>query len=134
MPVIKLGFNMKNKIVEFIKKTFEHCEPQMYEENIVKIQNTNGNNKNSPRACKSGSSVYVLYSEEHDVLYVGETGVSVKSRCFGDGDGAHDKKSWFSEVSYVKHFTEACESNLSKQERKLLEQAFSIYLSPKYYG
>jgi hypothetical protein len=68
------------------------------------------------------------------VLYVGETGKSVKTRCSGDGSGSHNKKPWFNEVNYIKHFTKDNEIELPVNERKLLEQAFSIYLSPRYYG
>ena len=116
------------------KEIYEQLELDMIEEDISIIQSTSGNTLTAPRACKSGSSVYILLSTSGDVLYVGETGVSVKSRCFGDGSGAHSKKPWFSEVARVKHFTKDSDADFSVKERKLAEQALSIHLSPKYYG
>lgn len=125
---------MKEIISAFATDIYKKLEPKMYEEPIKKALEINGNNKEAPRACKSSSSVYVLYSASGEVLYVGETGKSVKTRCSGDGSGSYDKKHWFSEVHYIKHFTKDSENELPEKERKLLEQAFSIYLSPRYYG
>jgi hypothetical protein len=125
---------MKEKISAYATDIYKNLEPQMYKESIKKVLETNGKNKDAPRACKPSSSVYILYSTSDEVLYVGETGKSVKTRCAGDGSGSHNKKPWFSEVNYIKHFTKDKEIELPEKERKLLEQAFSIYLSPKYYG
>ena len=124
---------MRDKIRAISQEVYELIEPYMIEEDITQILDSHGKSTNSPRACKAGSSVYLLLSESNEVLYVGESGVSIKSRCFGDGSGAHYQKTWFQEVAKVRHFTKDSEAEFSKQERKLAEQALSIVLCPKYY-
>jgi len=125
---------MRTEINTISKKIYDKIDKCLIKEDISDIENINGNKKNAPRACKGGYSVYILYSQKDDVLYVGETAVSVKSRCFGDGSGAHKHKSWFKQVSYVKHYTKNTEQELNKKERKLIEQALSINLKPANYG
>ena len=98
---------------------------------IDTILNSDGRKPNSPEACKKGSFVYLFFDKDDQLLYVGETGTSVKSRVNGDGSGSHFIKDWFHEVSTVKYY---CTSNDDEKERKLVEQALSISLHPKYYG
>lgn len=115
------------------KKLHSQLSPQFVKENVKKIINTDGRKRGAPKSCRKSSSVYILYSNTDEVLYVGETGTSIKNRLCGDGSGSHDKKSWFSEVSYLQYYESTSKTPLTKQERKLLEQAFSIVLKPKYY-
>jgi hypothetical protein len=125
---------MKNLIKKCAEELYRKLENELITESIISIKNQNGNSNDSPRACKAGSSIYILCDKNNEILYVGETGKSIKTRCFGDGNGAHCKKmNWFNNVSNVKHFTKNNEDELSEKERKLIEQAFSIYLKPRYY-
>lgn len=76
-----------------------------------------------------GSFIYCLYNENDELLYVGETGVSIKSRLTGDGSGAHNRKEWYSQISYVKYIKN---DKLSGYGRKMIENALCIEHSPKY--
>lgn len=125
---------MRNKFKNYSQEIYDLLEPRMVEEDISRIKNIGGHSAGAPRACMSGSSVYILLSQSDEVLYVGETGKSIKSRCFGDGSGSHCKKPWFAEVVKVRHYTADGEAELSKMERKLSEHALSIHLSPAHYG
>lgn len=125
---------ISESLMKHASEIYDLIKDNLLHESITEIKTTHGRRKDAPRACKSGSSIYILYSSNNEVLYVGETGKSIKSRCFGDGSGCHSKKAWFSLVSYVMHYTvNSCET-FGKKERKLIEQAVSIALQPAYYG
>lgn len=99
------------------------------------IVNCNGRKKDSHEACKRGSFVYLLFDKNDELLYVGETGTSIKSRLIGDGSGSHRKKPWFDDVEIVKYYCVPADcENSNEMQRKLIEQALSICLKPKYYG
>ena len=125
---------MRDKFKKLSQEIYEILEPQMIVEDIAKIKSTNGNISDAPRACKARSSVYIHLSHTDDILYVGETGKSINSRCFGDGNCAHCRKSWFIDVAKVKHFTASGVAEFSEMERKMSEQALSIHMSPAHYG
>lgn len=125
---------MRQLISDNARRIFLKIESQLVRECVSEIKTTNGNLADAPRACKKGSSIYILYSGENIVLYVGETGESIKTRCFGDGSGAHKHKDWFNRVLYVKHYTKDSEEDLNEKERKFIEQAFSVHLDPIHYG
>jgi len=125
---------MHELLIGLSSEIYDLIKDELITESIFDIKDINGNNSNAPRACKKGSSVYILYSNNNSVLYVGETGVSIKSRCFGDGSGAHCKKDWFNDVDSVSHYTKDNESEFNEKERKFIEQALSITLEPTYYG
>lgn len=125
---------MRDRLKKHSQEIYEVLEPRMIVEDIAKIKSTNGRSLDAPRACKAGSSVYILLSKTNDILYVGETGTSIKSRCFGDGSGSHFHKPWFCDVVKVKHFTASGIVEFSVMERKISEQALSIHLSPAHYG
>ena len=79
-----------------------------------------------------GSFLYVVFDEKDTVLYVGETGTSLKNRFISDGGGSHKQKNknWYSIFKYIKILK--LDSN-DMQVRKLLEQSLSISMQPKYY-
>ncbi len=89
--------------------------------------------KNGTEECsKNGAFVYVVYGEDC-VLYVGETGTSLKNRMFNHGSGAHKNRPWFEDAIYVKYL-KMNPSVLDTKHRILIEQALSIHLNPLYYN
>ncbi len=125
---------MKKMIKDFSQNIYRTISNDLILEDISKIKVTNGNKKDAPRACKKGSSVYILYNFKNEVIYIGETGESIKSRCYGDGSGAHCHKKWFENVKKVRHYTKDSDKEFTEKERKVTEQALSVHLSPKIYG
>lgn len=123
---------MNKKIQEFSANLFKHYEKDLMHNTIDEI-NIDGRNKDAPEACKGNSAIYILYTKDNEILYVGESGESVKTRCTGDGSGSHKNKDWWKDVTYVKYLINK-ENRFTEKERKFIEQAFSIHLSPKYYG
>ncbi|RXJ76816.1 hypothetical protein CRV03_08220 [Arcobacter sp. F155] len=122
------------KIIEEFNKTIYHkIEKSLIKNDIKDILNKDGRKNNSPAGCKNKPTIYILYSKKDEVLYIGESGKSLKTRCSGDGSGSHNKKDWWEEVEYVKYLinNEFCKD---EKVRKFLEQSLSITLKPKYYG
>ena len=83
-------------------------------------------NRDHP-ALRKGAHVYVAYSGQCP-LYAGETSVNVRTRFIGDGGGAHNRKSWYAEVSHVRILPLSCDF---KYYRKLVEAALIIGLQPR---
>jgi len=123
---------MNKEIQEFSTNLFNYYEKYLMHNTINQIS-INGKNKDAPEACKGNSVIYILYSKDNEILYVGESKISVKTRCTGDGSGSHKNKGWWEDVTYVKYLINK-EKPFTEKERKFIEQAFSIHLSPKYYG
>jgi len=95
------------------------------------LEKSDGRKKDAPLFSRKGSFVYVAYDVDDLVLYVGETGVSVKTRFCGDGSGAHKNKEWYKNMTKIKYL---CNENFTEKHRKMLEQTLSIILEPKYYN
>lgn len=117
------------EILEIVEKISEEVESKLIEESLEKIKNTNGNRKDAPRCNKTGSYIYFLYNDLNEIIYIGESGVSVKNRIYGDGTGAHCKKEWFYQVDKLKYYID--KSNYCNY-RKLLERALILKHNPKY--
>lgn len=100
------------------------------------IVTTNGTLSTGHEAAKRGSFVYLLYDKNLNLLYVGETGTTIKKRLVQDGGGSHHSKNpeMYNETKYVKYLKTSGISGLSEMDRKFIEQALSIHLKPKYYG
>ena len=91
--------------------------------NITVIKNTNGNKKTTPTYCQSGSFIYYIYDKFNNIIYIGETGTSIKNRLFNHGSGAHKSKYWFKHASYIRYFKD---NNMTVDERKLIERALIL--------
>jgi hypothetical protein len=98
------------------------------------IEDADGRKDRSNLISKKGSVFYVAYENEN-VLYVGESSVSVKNRFISDGGGSHREacSNWYTRMTHVKYVYSTLE-DLPNMHRKLIEQALSICLSPEYYG
>ena len=66
------------------------------------------------------------------VIYVGETGVSLKARFKGNGNSSHCKKYWYKNITEVKYIRWDTEE-LTTPERKYLEAAITVSLKPIFY-
>lgn len=115
-------------------KKISKCLVKKYEPNLIKvniniIKTGDGRKKNAHETCKNGFFLYLFYDNNDKLLYVGETGDSIKKRIKGHGSGAHNKKIWYNNISYVKYLKD---DKLNLYERKLLESAFIIEMNPIY--
>ena len=78
-----------------------------------------------------GSYVYAAYDADHCLLYVGQTGESIKTRFRGDGSGAHKNKNscWYKDVKYVEYLKLDADS---KECRLWLEHTLIFAGKPKH--
>ncbi|WP_445669314.1 GIY-YIG nuclease family protein [Paenibacillus sp. FSL R7-0204] len=95
-----------------------------------------GRSKLGHEGAKKGSFIYLLYDVNDNLLYVGETGTHLKNRLYRDGSGSHyiTNRTMYDETKYVEYIRTEKEDALTPMERKMIEQALSIYLKPKYYN
>ena len=100
--------------------------------NIETVEQSDGRRKDCHETSQKGSFVYLFYGYNDDLLYVGETGVSIKSRLTGDGNGAHNKKDWYQEISYIKYYRQN-NSDLTETERKIIEESITLVKKPLHY-
>ncbi|OCL26602.1 hypothetical protein U472_11500 [Orenia metallireducens] len=100
---------------------------------IDKVISSDGRSKESPEVCKSGSFVYLLYDKNDKLLYVGETGTSIRKRLKGHGGGSHKGKPWYKRIKTIKYYKGDAKV-FDEKKRKFVEQAFSIALNPEFYG
>ncbi len=85
--------------------------------------------------CKRASCIYLAYSEDDRILYVGETSLSIKRRFISDGSGSHKSACgiWYPMMAKVK-FVAFASHDLPNMHRKLIEQALSIHYMPEFYA
>lgn len=124
---------LKANLRENAEKTIELIWGSLQRVNIETVENSDGRTSEAHEACKKGSFLYLLYTIDDILLYVGETGESIKTRLTGDGSGSHNKKEWYQEVAYIKYYL-ANNNNFSAPERKILEESFSLIKEPLHYG
>lgn len=91
--------------------------------NINVIEQTDGRIKPAPEYCQSGSFIYYIYDKFNNIIYIGETGTSIKNRLFNHGLGAHKSKDWFKYASYIRYFKD---NNMTFDERKLIERVLIL--------
>ncbi|TXK83551.1 GIY-YIG nuclease family protein [Paenibacillus sp. N3.4] len=120
---------------ETAEKIYESIEKDLKIVSKEEIINTDGKLRIGHETAKKGSFVYMLFNEVNTLLYVGETGTSIKRRMISDGSGAHKFKNpkMFNETVYIKYLL-LDHSKLSENERRFIEQAISIHKQPKYYS
>jgi len=118
----------KNKIcdmdIDSLLKDFIVCKKE-------DVFNADGRKSNSHEGAKKGSFIYFLLDNNKEILYIGETGDSLKDRLKGHGNGAHDKKSWFNQVKYIKYF-KVNESEMDWKFRLVIESILVMKFQPKY--
>lgn len=124
---------LRDELEAFASSLWNTVRPYFneYEDDISTVESTNGNRNDAPPACKNGSVLYVLRDQKKRVLYVGESGESVKNRCFLDGSGAHNRKSWFAKVNSVQYYKPK-EGEMTKAERVMVEHALILVLKPEH--
>ena len=90
------------------------------------LEKVDGRKEREHPAVRKGSHVYVAHDAE-SVLYVGETGKSVRTRFMGDGKGAHRRADWYCRMTHVRFWKTPLESD---HIRKLMEAALIFVLRP----
>lgn len=80
----------------------------------------------------TGSYLYIMYNQFDEVLYVGQTSKSLARRCILDGSGAHNKKEWYKDISYIRITTLSGDYSSNHNMRKILERILICSLNPKY--
>lgn len=98
----------------------------------TELESSNGRGENALPYTKKGSFLYVVYNKNDEVLYVGETRVSVRRRFLWDGSGAHKNEGWYEQMTYLKYI-KMDEEELPTKIRRMIEQALSVKLNPKNY-
>ncbi len=128
--------NIKNAVYNHSKDVYKSIESLLKRADRDDIANANGALKLGHEGAKKGSFIYLLFDENDYLLYVGETGTSIKKRLIGDGGGAHifNNRLMYDETRYIKYLRTDKKDTLSPMERKMIEQAITIYLKPKYYN
>lgn len=114
---------------KFINNVATKIEVLLVEEDLNVIKNSNGAKKNAPECCKKGSAIYFLYNDQNEIIYIGETGTSVKHRLYTDGSGAHCRKDWFTEVKRLRYYKD---SKMGDESRKTIERALIQKYKPTY--
>lgn len=127
---------MKTELYELSENIYNKIKPDLKRANRDAIINSNGTLKTGHEGAKKGSFVYLLYSDNDELLYVGETGTTIKKRLKSDGSGAHLKTNplMFAATKYILYYKSKGDTALSPMERKMIEQALTIFLRPKYYN
>lgn len=124
----------KKSIENTLNVLLDHFKDSCLNATKQEIEDADGRKDRSNRISMKGSVVYVAYENEN-ILYVGESSVSVKRRFITDGSGSHKEAcaNWYARMTHVKYIHYSIDE-LPDTYRKLLEQSLSISLSPEFYG
>ena len=90
------------------------------------IEEADGRRNRGNPISKEGSYVYAACDGEGELLYIGETGESIKARFKSHGSGAHNKKGWYIDIEKVRYM----ELPYGEDYRKLLERALIFAGNP----
>ncbi|MGE4403533.1 MAG: GIY-YIG nuclease family protein [Desulfobulbus sp.] len=124
--------DLKSKLQIIAEDLVKFIWPFLKKVDIQTVEKSDGRSKDSHETCKNGSFIYLLYDINDNLLYVGETGKSIKTRLTGDGSGSHYKKDWYKDVAYIKYYG-GNSADLSDKERKIIEESISLVKRPKHY-
>ncbi|MCR3758459.1 hypothetical protein KYB31_05545 [Clostridium felsineum] len=120
---------MEDIIMKFENDICESISKNLSEKvEIDLIRKSDARFKNALECCKKGSIIYFLYDCNDRIIYIGESGKSLKHRLFTDGNGSHFKKNWFYKVKYARYY----KRNMDDDTRKLIERALIAKLKSKY--
>lgn len=123
--------DLLNLTNQFVNKIDELIKNELKTEKSSLIKKSHGNMVGSPECCKENSYIYFLYNDNKEIIYIGETGKSIKRRLFTDGSGAHCNKNWFINVKVVKYYKN---SEMKSNARKIIERALIKKYNPKNNG
>lgn len=118
--------------LQFSKCVLDDFNKSLQSATKEEIEQADGRRGPNPISEK-GSYLYAAYDSNGQLLYVGETGESLKSRFTGDGLGAHKNKNWYENMAEVK-YKKLCPIDEKNDERyrKLLERALILAGAPKH--
>jgi len=114
---------------QFANKVDELIKNELKTEKLSLIKKSHGNMMGSPECCKENSYIYFLYNDNEEIIYIGETGKSIKRRLFNDGSGAHCSKGWFVNVKKIKYYKN---NEMKSNTRKIIERALIKKYKPEY--
>lgn len=120
-------FSIIEKFTSDICNEIENNLSEIVDINVMK--NSDGRKRDAPIYCKNGSFIYYAYDKLNNIIYIGESGESVRTRFFGDGSGSHYRKDWFNEVSYVKYYKN---DSMDNDTRKLIERVLILKYRETY--
>ncbi|MGF3104083.1 GIY-YIG nuclease family protein [Rossellomorea sp. DUT-2] len=128
--------DIKEEIFEHSRNIYNTIADLLLTVDMEEVITSNGYFKDAHETTKKGSFIYLLYDSHDRLLYVGETGTSIKKRLISDGSGAHRSTNpeLYKQIKYIKYFKSSEDNLLNSMERKMIEQATTIYLKPKYYS
>mgnify|MGYP002266804549 CR=1 FL=1 len=112
--------SLKIKIRKNSEELVELIWPNLKKVEIETVENSDGRKKEAHEACKAGSFIYLLYDINDALLYLGETGKSIRTRLTGDGSGSHNRKDWYKDVAYIMYYR-GNNVDLCETERKIIE-------------
>ncbi|MGY0372307.1 GIY-YIG nuclease family protein [Clostridium sp. JNZ J1-5] len=121
--------NLNNLVNMFTNDIAELVTDSLKDERIETILNTDGRLKGASECCKKGSFIYFLYDKNNEIIYIGESGQTIKNRLYTDGSGSHCNKEWFNEVKSLKYYKN---NEMDFNSRKLIERALIKKYNPKY--
>ena len=114
---------------KFVKDISDIIDKLLIKEDLNLIYTSDGRKNGACECCKNGSYIYFLFDDLDRIIYIGESGKSVKHRLFTDGSGSHCQKSWFCDIEYLKYYkNDKMESNI----RKLVERSLIAKYNPIY--
>lgn len=125
---------VSEKTLDSTKKLYKSLEREFKSSKIKEVITSDGRKSDSHEAAKKGSYIYLLYDSDDNLLYVGETGVSIRRRLTGDGSGSHQIKNneMYRKIDTIKYIKTDCENGLSPKERKVIESALILCLNPAF--
>jgi len=121
--------DLLNLTNQFANKVDELIKSELKAESLSLIKKSHGNMMGSPECCKENSYIYFLYNDNKGIIYIGETGKSIKRRLFTDGSGAHCNKDWFVNVKKIEYYKN---NEMKSNTRKIIERALIKKYNPKY--
>jgi len=116
-------------IDKLIEESSDIVEKSLIKENINLIRNSDGKINNLCECCEPGSYIYFLFDDLDNIIYIGESGESIRHSLFTDGNELHYKKNWFCTVKYLKYFKD---DKMGANVRKVLERVLITKHSPIY--
>ena len=119
---------MKNKTILSAKEIALFICNIVSSKERIDIHNIESSNCGTSEYSKG---IYFLYNEQDEVIYVGMTyadNQSLHKRINGNGNGAHNRKTWFKEVCYVKFHR----FGYSKEQLALAERIAINEMGPRY--
>jgi len=124
--------------LQFSKCVLDDFNKSLQSATKEEIEQADGRRGPNPISQK-GSCLYAAYGSNGQLLYVGETGESLKDRFINHGSGSHKEKHgyWYKNMATVKYkklrpSDGKYDDKYDERYRKLLERALILAGAPKH--